>query len=328
MQAIIHQKYGSPENLRLENIPKPKPRANQVLVKIIATGVNSWDGDMVLGRPLIYRLLFGLLRPRYKIIGCDVAGVVEEVGSGVRRFRPGDRVFGDLSDAGWGGYAEYVATNETALTNIPAGVTFEQAAALSQAGLLTLQSLRFNGKIKPGDKVLFNGAGGGVGTLGLQLAKQWGAEVTVVDHGDKLTRLKELGADHLLDYRKEDYTQGGPYDLVVDVVTNKSSKAYEKVIKPGGGMAVVGGRVKTLIEIGLRGGRFLKKSNKKIGIMGQKYRLEDLDYLASRVAQGTLEPVIGHLYTLPETPEAIRAIIKGTGFGKLVVQVAENSDDC
>lgn len=323
MQAIIHQKYGSPENLSLKNIPVPEPKANQVLVKIIATGVNSWDGDMIKGRPYIYRLLFGLFSPRYKIIGCDVAGVVEAVGAEVSRFKEGDRVFGDLSDAGWGGFAEYVATKESALTHLPDNVSFEDAAALPQAGLLCLQSLRFNGKIKAGDQVLINGAGGGVGTLALQLAKQWGAEVTVVDHSDKLAKLRSLGADHLIDYSKENYTETGPYDLIIDVIAERPFSEYAKAVKSGGGMAIVGGKVGTLIKAGLAGNRRSKKTGKKIGILGQKYLLEDLDYLASKVAKGELKPVVGQVYTLEETPEALKAIIGGTAFGKLVIKIAE-----
>lgn len=323
MRAVLHRKYGSPDFLTLEEVPKPKPSPDQVLIKIIATGVNSWDGDMVRGRPLIYRLLFGIFSPRYKIIGCDVAGIVEKVGDEVIRFKPGDRVFGDLSDVGWGGFAEYVAAKESALTFIPNGVSFEDAAALPQAGLLTLQSLRYNGKIEPGDKVLFNGAGGGVGTLGVQLAKGWGAEVTVVDHPDKLDKLKELGADHVIDYTTTDYTLGGPYDLVVDVIAQRPFREYDKVIKPGGGMAIVGGKVGTLLKAGLFGGKKVKESDKKLGIMGQKYLVEDLDYLVKRVAGRSLKPVIGGFYPLEETPEALRSIMAGTAFGKLVIRIGQ-----
>lgn len=323
MKAIIHTKYGSTDYLKLEDIPKPKPGKDEVLVKIKATAVNSWDGDMIKGRPLIYRLLFGLFKPRYPIIGCDIAGVVEEVGERVTRFKVGDRVFGDLSDTGWGGYAEFVAAKEKALTTIPDSVSFPNAAAIAQAGLLTLQSLRYNGKIKPGNHILFNGAGGGVGTIGLQLAKHWGAEVTVVDHPEKLERLKMLGADHLLDCQKVDYTETGPYDLIIDVIAQKPFKEYAKVLKPGGGMAIVGGKVKSLLQAGLNGKRLSKKTGTKMGIMGQKYLLEDLDYLVSQVAEGVIKPVIGKIYLLEDTPEALQAIIDGKAYGKLIIKISE-----
>lgn len=322
MQALIHKNYGSTDNLRLEEVPRPIPKSDEVLLKIMATGVNSWDGDMILGRPFIYRLLFGLFKPRYPIIGCDVAGVVEAVGSEITRFKQGDRVFGDLSEAGWGGFAEYVATKETALTHIPANVSFEDAAAIPQAGLLTLQSLRFNGRIRPGDHVLFNGAGGGVGTLGLQLAQRWGAIVTVVDHESKLIRLKEIGADHMIDYTKVDYTKAEvSYNLIIDVIAMRPFKEYEKVVKPEGGMAIVGGRVKTLLEAGLTGKLLSKKTGKKLGIMGQQYRLDDLDYLISLVSKGKLKPIIGEIYPLTGTPQALQSIIEGAAFGKLVIKI-------
>lgn len=325
MKAVVHRKFGSTKYLRIEEMPKPTPGPGEVLVKIYAAGVNSWDGDMIKGKPLIYRLLFGIFKPRYPILGCDVAGVVEATGEGINHLQPGDRVFGDISDHGCGGYAEYVATKASALAKIPENVSFLAAASLPQAGLLTMQSLRFNGRLKRGAKVLFNGAGGGVGTMGLQLAKSWGAEVTVVDHADKLNRLKELGADHLIDYTTTAYTQQDKqYDLVIDVVAQRPLREFAKVIKKGGALAIVGGKLSTLIQAGLWGRRLSRRVDKKLGIMGMKYLTDDLTFLAHQVSEGKLKTVIGQVYPMEKTPEALQQIIDGTAFGKLVIKIRED----
>ena len=200
MKAIVLTNYRSPDFFELKEIEKPKPRDNEVLVKVFAVAINSWDWEILMAKPFVNRLMAGLLKPkRIKILGCDIAGRIEAVGKNIKQFQPGDEVFGDLSRSGWGGFAEYVCADENALTLKLAGMTFEQAAAIPQAGLLALQALRYKGQIQPGQKVLFNGAGGGVGTLGVQIAKSFGAEVTGVDSTEKLDIMRSSGADHVID---------------------------------------------------------------------------------------------------------------------------------
>ena len=199
MKAMVLTKYGSPDFLQLQEVDKPTPKDNEVLVKVFATSINSWDWEILIAKPFINRLLAGLLKPtKIKILGCDIAGCVEAVGKEVKQFKPGDEVFGDLSGCGWGGFAEYVCASENALALKPANMTFEQAAAVPQAGLLALQGLRDKGQIQAGQKVLINGAGGGVGTFAVQMAKSFGAEVTGVDSTEKLEIMRSLGADHVL----------------------------------------------------------------------------------------------------------------------------------
>ncbi len=201
MQAVVFEKYGFPDVLDLKEVAKPVPRDNEVLVKVQAASVNSWDWELLRGTPFANRLAFGLFKPRkINILGCDIAGRVEAAGKGVKQFQPGDEVFGDLSRCGWGGFAEYLCAPANALALKPTSMTFEQAAAFPQAGLLALQALRYKGQVQPGQKVLFNGAGGGVGTLGVQMAKSFGAEVTGVDSTDKLDVMRSTGADHVIDY--------------------------------------------------------------------------------------------------------------------------------
>jgi NADPH:quinone reductase-like Zn-dependent oxidoreductase len=213
MKAIVYHKYGSPEELKLQEIPKPIPKDNEALVKVVAVSINSWDWDLLRGEPLLIRM-WGLFKPRYHILGSDIAGFVEAVGPKVKYLKPGDQVFGDLSSYGWGGFAEYVCAPEHALALKPANVTFEQAASIPQAGVLAYQGLFDYGKIKSGETVLINGAGGGVGTFAIQIAKSLGAQITGVDSHEKLEMLKELGADHTIDYKKEDFTNTGKhYDL-------------------------------------------------------------------------------------------------------------------
>ena len=207
MKAIVLTKYRSPDFFELKEIEKPKPKDNEVLIKVFAVAINSWDWEILIAKPFVNRLMAGLLKPkRIKILGCDIAGRVESVGKNVKQFQPGDEVFGDLSRCGWGGFAEYVCARDNALASKPASMSFEQAAAIPQAGLLALQALRYKGQIQPGQKVLFNGAGGGVGTLGVQIAKSFGAEVTGVDSTEKLDIMRSSGADHVIDYKCYVYT--------------------------------------------------------------------------------------------------------------------------
>ena len=217
MKAIVLTHYGPPGVLQLQEINKPEPTHGEVLVKVCATAVNDWDWCFVRGKPYIYRLMFGLTKPKVRVLGAEVSGTVEAVGNGVRRFKLGDDVYGDVSEAGFGAFAEYVCVREDALALMPPGMPFEQAAAIPHAAMLALQGLVDVGRIQKGERILINGAGGGVGTFGVQIAKQYGAEVTGVDRESKLDTLRAVGFDHVIDYRQQDFTRNGQrYDLILD----------------------------------------------------------------------------------------------------------------
>jgi len=241
VKAIVYTKYGPPDVLELKEVEKPTPKDNEVLIKVHAASVNSWDWDLLRGTPFLNRL-GGLLKPKYKILGADIAGRVEAVGRNVKRFQPGDEVFGDLSECGWGGFAEYVCARENALALKPASMTFEEVAAVPQAAVMALQGLRDKGQIQPGQKVLINGAGGGVGTFAVQIAKSFGAEVTGVDSTRKLDMMRSIGADQVIDYTREDFTKSGQrYDLILDVVAYRSIFDYKRALSPKGIYVFVGG---------------------------------------------------------------------------------------
>jgi NADPH:quinone reductase-like Zn-dependent oxidoreductase len=232
LKAIIATNYGGPERLQLKEVDKPSPGANEVLVKVFAVAINDWDWALLQG-DFVNRLLNGFSKPRRQIFGSDVAGRVEAVGKKVTRFRVGDEVFGDLSGS-WGGFAEYVCADENALAHKPAVMSFEQAASIPQAGMLAVQGLIDAGRVKSGEKVLLNGAGGGVGTFALQILKPLGVEVTAVDTAEKLAMLRNLGAEHTLDYKMRDFTKtGARYDLILDTKTNRSPLEYLRALIPG-----------------------------------------------------------------------------------------------
>ena len=324
MKAVVYTTYGPPEVLRLEEMAIPEPKDNEVLVKVHATSINSWDWDLLTGRPRVYRMLSGLTRPRYPVIGSDIAGVVEKVGSKVTTFSQGDAVFGDLSPAGFGAFAEFVSTPEKWLARKPESLSFAQAASLPQAGVLALQGLRQGGDLMPGQKVLINGAGGGVGTFALQLARRAGVEVTCVDAGGKLDMLRRLGADHVIDYTKEDYTRSGKsYDKVVDVVANRSVREYKRILNPGGVFAIVGGAPDLFLRAILLGPWTAVTTGKKIGLMPHKPNQQDLEQLAEMVAASELQPVIDKTFPLNETAEAMRYFGKGSFCGKIVLNVRD-----
>src|ERR687893_1331054 len=245
MKAMVYTQYGPPEALQLEDVAKPTPKDDEVLIKVRAVSVNRSDWEGLRGKPL-YARIGGLLRPRRQILGSDIAGRVEMAGRNIRRFQPGDEVFGDILPR-LGGFAEYVCARESALALKPASMTFEQAAAIPQAAVIALQGIRDNGQVQPGQKVLINGAGGGAGTFAVQLAKLYGAEVTGVDNTGKLEFMRTLGADHVIDYTREDFTRTGKqYDLILDVVAHRSVLAYKRALKSTGTYFFVGGSVATM----------------------------------------------------------------------------------
>ena len=323
MKAVVYTKYGSPEVLRLIEVKKPTPKDDEVMVKIYAASVNSWDWDSLQGKPFLVRLIGGLRKPRHQILGADIAGKVEAIGRNVTAFQPGDEVFGDIAGNGFGGFAEYVAVPETLLAKKSPAMTFNEAAALPQAGLLALQGLRYNGDVQKGQKVLINGAGGGVGTLALQYAKFKEAEVTCVDKAEKFEMLQSLGADHLIDYRKEDYTRNGrQYDLVLDVIAHRKVSDYRRVLKPGGTFAMIGGSMGgLLLKLMLFGSLLSKFGNKKLGIMGYKPNRKDLEYLNLLFEEGKLMPVIDKCYPLHEVAAALAYLGSGQAKGKVVILV-------
>lgn len=276
MKAVTYQKYGSPDVLHLAEIPKPVPNDDQVLVQIHAVSINSWDWDMLTGRPLEYRVFSGLFKPRKnQIHGCDIAGRIESAGKNVTKFKVGDEVFGDLSEGGWGAFAEYVCAGEHEIVKKPASMTFKEAACLSHGGNLAVQALIDFGQIQSGQKVLINGGCGSTGALAIQIAKMFDVEITGVDRTEKLSMMRSLGADHVIDYTKEDFTQNGQlYDLIVDVKTNRSLSAYKRALIPGGKYVTVGGNTSKILRV-----LFLGKLSKK-------YSLHMVGYKANRVAGG------------------------------------------
>jgi NADPH:quinone reductase-like Zn-dependent oxidoreductase len=323
MKAIVYDQYGTPDVLQLRDVDKPVPGDHDVLIKVYASSVNSWDWDLLTGRPRIYRLMFGIVRPKLKILGADVAGKVEAVGKNVTKFRAGDDVFGDLCEGKWGGFAEYVCASENVLTLKPSWMTFDQAASLPQAGLLALQGLRNKGRqIQPGQKVLINGGGGGVGTFAIQIAKSSGAEVTGVDSAIKLDTMKRAGADHVIDYKKEDFINNGHrYDYILDVVATRSILKYKRSLAPKGTFAMVGGKVGSILQAGFIGPVLSKKEGKQLGLVFHKPN-KGIDELTELVQQGKVTPVIGRCFALYEVPEALRLLGDGRSEGKVVISIA------
>ncbi len=324
MKAIIWTEYGPPDVLQLKEVEKPTPKYSEVLVKVHAASVNSWDWELLRGKPFLNRLLFGLFKPKIQILGIDIAGRVERVGKKVKHFQPGDEVFGDMSGCGMGGFAEYVCASENALAPKSARMTFEEAAAMPHTAVLALQGLRDKGHIEIGQKVLINGAGGGAGTFGVQIAKLFGAEVTCVDRPEKFDMLRSIGADRVIDYTKEDFAKSGQqYDRILDVVTYRSIFDYKRALAPNGIYVMLGGgswgRVyKTM----LLGPVISMSGRKKMGVLIHKPN-KGLAYIKELFEAGKLIPVIDKRYTLGEVPEALRYLGEGHAKGKVVITLEE-----
>jgi len=323
MKAIVYHEYGSPDVLRLEEVPTPTPADDEVLVKVHAASLNSWDQDFLRGSPFFARVWGGFRKPRNGILGTDVAGHIEAVGKDVRGLQIGDEVFGEVSrrflSLGWGGFAEYVCARETSMVTRPAGMTFEQAAAIPQVGALALAGLRYNGEIQPGQKVLMNGAGGGVGTFVVQIAKHFGAEVTGVDSTEKLEFLRSIGADHVIDYTKEDFTRNGQrYDLILDVAAYRSTFDYRRALNPGGAYGVIGGSHIRFFQTALLGPLISMIGSKKLGGVGADPN-EGLDFIVELFEAGKVVPIIDRTYPLSEVAEAFRYFGEGHVKGKIVI---------
>lgn len=314
---------GYPDVFQLKEVEKPTPKDNEVLVKVRAASVNSWDWDYMKGTFLIR--LSGLLKPIYRILGADIAGIVEEVGKNVKELSPGDEVFGDISVSGWGGFAEYVCVRENILALKPDSMTFEEAAAIPQAAVLALQGLNHNRQIQPGQKVLINGAGGGVGTFAIQIAKSLGAEVTGVDKTGKMDMMRSLGADHVIDYTKEDFTKSGKhYDFIFDVAAYHSVFDYKRVLNPNGKYVMIGGSTGRIFQIMFLAPLISRFGSKEMGVLMHRPNKKDLNKLKELFEAGKVMPVIDRHYPLSEVAEAFRNFGEGQVIGKLVIKVAED----
>ena len=327
MKAIVYTEYGPAEVLQIKEVPKPTPKDDEVLIKIHASSINDWDWGLIRGKPFYIRLLCGILKPKINIPGVDIAGQVEAVGNNVKKFQPGDEVYGDLSGCGFGGFAEYVCAPDSALALKPAGLSFIEAAAVPHAAMLAVQGLRDVGQIQPGQTLLINGAGGGVGTLGVQIAKFIGVEeVTGVDSVSKLDMMRSIGFDHLVDYTQEDFTKTGQcYDLILDVKTNRSIFDYARALTPDGIYVTVGGTTTRLLQAFFLGPLLRLFSKKNIRIVALKPN-KDLDYINELFEEGKIKPVIDGPYKLNEVPEAIRYFGEGKHKGKVVITLEHNNN--
>ena len=317
MKAFIYERYGPPETLRMAEVDKPVPKVDEVLVKVLAASVNAADWHVLRGKPLFSRATLGLLRPKHQILGGDVAGRVEAVGGGVTRFKPGDEVYANLLDHGYGGFAEYVSVPVSVMSLKPAQLSFEEAAAVPMAATTALQGLGHHGELRPSQRVLINGATGGVGSFAVQLAKASGAEVTGVTSTPNLDLVRSLGADHVLDYTATDFTRGGGrYDLILDTVGNRSVPDLKRALAPGGRAAVTGfTSMARLLGVSLRGG-------KDVAQVQAHVTTRDLELLSELIEAGKLRPQIDRRYRFADIPAAIAYLEQGRARAKVVVEMA------
>jgi NADPH:quinone reductase-like Zn-dependent oxidoreductase len=317
MRAFIREKYGPPEMLRLADVEKPAPTADEVLVKVLAVSINPADWHCMRGKPLFSRATFGLLRPKHKILGGDLAGQVEAVASNATQFKPGDEIYANLLDHGYGGFAEYVSVPAEAMWFKPTNLSFEEAAAVPTAAGTALQGLRHHGEIQPGQQVLINGGSGGVGTFAIQIAKSYGAEVTGVTSTRNLDLVRSLGAEHAIDYTTTDFTGAGRrYDLILDTIGNRSVPDLRRALADGGKAAITGfTNAVRLMAVSLRGGR-------DVAMVSAHVSSKDLELLSELIQAGKVRPKIDRRYAFPEIPAAIGYLEQGHARGKVVVAVA------
>ncbi|GMQ30763.1 NAD(P)-dependent alcohol dehydrogenase [Algoriphagus confluentis] len=316
MKAIIYQKYGSPENLTLQEVNRPEPKADEVLVKVLAASLNQADGYMLSGTPFPLRFSAGLFRPKNQILGADISGVIERVGKEVKQFQVGDEVFGDLSGSGFGGFAEYAVAKETTVAKKPKSLTFEEAAAMPMASVTALQGLRDLGQIKKGDEVLINGASGGVGSFAVQIAKAFGANVTAVCSRRNVELAKSLGADEVIDYAVRDFTkEGKKFDLILDGPVNHALNQIEAVLKDGGRYVAFGFSMATL----LLGPWKSFRTGKKFANLIAKVKQADLESVATLADKGKISPYIQQNFMLDEVPQAMNLLKNGKISGKLSI---------
>jgi NADPH:quinone reductase-like Zn-dependent oxidoreductase len=320
MKAIVYRSYGSPDVLQLTEVDKPVPKDDEVLIKIEAASLNAYDWRLMRGKPFIARMAGGLFKPKTTILGEDVAGRIEAVCPKAGQFKPGDEVFGDIASCGSGGFAEYACARENVLGLKPAGLTFEQAAAVPMAAVTALQGLRDKGGIAPGKKVLINGAGGGVGTFAVQIAKAFGAEVTAVCGPGSQELARSLGADRVLDYTKTDLAGDGRlYDLIYAVNGDRRPSDYLRALNPGGICVVCGGSNRQLFGSIFQGPWLTLGRRKKIRFQVARMNQKDLAVLGELMEAGKVRPVIDRRYPLSETAAAMRYLEAGHAKGKIVI---------
>lgn len=316
MRAVVYDRYGPPEVLRLENLPKPSPAAGQVLVRIAATSVNLSDWESLRGSPL-YSRIGGLRSPARRILGSDIAGWVDAVGPAVTRVRPGDEVYGDNLMLK-GGFAEYAIAPESVLARRPAALSFAEASTIPQAGVIARQG---TDGARAGQRVLINGAGGGSGSFAIQLAKRLGAQVTGVDNAGKLDFMRSLGADKVIDFGSEDFTRSGPYDLILDLVAHRSVFAYRRALATGGRYRCVGGSVSALLRVLTVGSVAGRLTRRRLSVLAVRQGPAHFAPVADLCAAGDLDIHIDRTFTLDEVPEALAHVGQGRALGKVVVSV-------
>jgi NADPH:quinone reductase-like Zn-dependent oxidoreductase len=328
MKAIVYTEYGPPDVLQLREVEKPTPKDDEVLVKVHAASVNFGDWSFVRGKPFLVRLMSGgILKPKNEILGADIAGRVEAVGVTVKQFEPGDEVFGDISAWGFGGFAEYVSAPENALALKPANLTFEEAAAVPMASVVALQGLRDKGQIQSGQKVLINGASGGIGTFAVQIAKSFGAEVTGVCSTRNLDMVRSLGADHVIDYTREDFARNeGRYDLILAAAGYRSIFDYKRALSPKGIYVAAGGSMAQIFQPMFLGPWISMTGSKKMGNLSARPNQKDLMFVNELLGAGKVVPVLDRRYPLSEVPEALRYYGQGHSRGKVVITVEHHSE--
>ncbi len=326
MKAVVYEKYGTPDVLELKQVGKPACKDDEVLLRVYAASINSWDWDLLTGIPYEYRLFSGLIKPKKtNILGCDIAGRVEQVGKSIQQLKPGDDVYGDLSGGSWGGFAEYACARESELTLKPSNMSFEEAAATPQAALLALQAFQFKKEYQKGDSILINGGSGGVGTFAIQMAKAFGYQITAVDSTEKLAMMRSLGADHAIDYRKEDFTRNGRrYDLILDVKSDRSIFDYKRALNSNGIYASVGGETSSILQLALLGPLIKWKENKVLTLIMYKPN-KGLNTISEFLESGEIVPVIDKCFPLKDTAEAFRYFGEGHFKGKVVITIRRDS---
>jgi len=324
VKAIVYTEYGPPEVLQLKEVEKPTPKEGEVLVKVQAAAVNFGDWSLLRGTPFVIRLMTGgLLKPKHTILGADIAGRVEAVGGNVKQFQPGDEVFGDISACGFGGFAEYVSVPEDALALKPANISFEEAAAVPMAGVVALQGLRDRGEIKAGQKVLIVGASGGNGTFAVQIAKSFGAQVTGVCSTRNVDLVRSIGADHVIDYTREDFAQGEQrYDLILGAGGYRPILDYRRALSPEGTYVMVGGAMAQVYEAMILGSLISMTGSKRLTNLAAMPDQDDLVFMKELIEAGKVVPVIDRRYPLSEVPKALQYYGEGHSQGKVVITVA------
>jgi NADPH:quinone reductase-like Zn-dependent oxidoreductase len=327
MKAIVYAEYGPPESLQLKEVEKPSPKDDEVLVKIRAASVNYPDWSLLRGKPFLIRLMTGgLLKPKHQILGADVAGQVEAVGRNVKQFQPGDEVFGDISECGFGGFAEYVSVPENALAPKPTNITFEEAAAVPMAAVVALQGLRDKGQIQAGQRVLINGASGGIGTFAVQIAKSFGTKVTGVCSTRNLDLVRSIGADEVIDYTQEDFARNGQrYDLILAAAGYRSIFDYKRALSPKGIYVVTGGSMAQIFEPMFLGPWVSMTGSKKMGNLSAKPDQKDLVFVKDLLEAGKVVPVVDRRYPLSEVAEALRYYGEGHSRGKVIITVEQSA---